>query len=314
MIDFTSCEINKFKAYGGANGNKINILYEGKSYMLKFPPVPSRNKVMSYTNGCISEYLACQIFRTIGINTQETILGTYTDKRGKEKIVVACKDFTADGKKLMEFAHLKNTCVDSEQSGYGKELSSIMKAIDEQTLLPPSEIRAFFWDMFIVDALLGNFDRHNGNWGLLIDEKLKTVEIAPVYDCGSCLYPQLSEEGMQKVLDSDDEINQRIYVFPASSIEEDGKKISYFDFISSLKEPECNKALKRISKQIDLDKINELIDETSTLLPIQKDFYKVMITERKKKILDYSMGLLMKQEKEMAKQDKTAEFNQQFNM
>jgi len=22
MIDFTSCEINKFKAYGGANGNK----------------------------------------------------------------------------------------------------------------------------------------------------------------------------------------------------------------------------------------------------------------------------------------------------
>ncbi len=314
MIDFTSCEINKFKAYGGANGNKINILYEDESYMLKFPPVPSRNKLMSYTNGCISEYLACKIFRSIGINTQETILGTYTDKRGKEKIVVACKDFTADGKKLMEFAHLKNTCVDSEQSGYGKELSSIMKAIDEQTLLPPSEIRSFFWDMFIVDALLGNFDRHNGNWGLLIDEKLKTVEIAPVYDCGSCLYPQLSEEGMKKVLDSDDEINQRIYVFPASSIEEDGKKISYFDFISSLKEPECNKALKRISKRIDMDKINELIDEISTLLPIQKDFYKVMITERKKKILDYSMDLLMKQEKEMKKQDETAEFNQQFNM
>ena len=314
MIDFTSCEINKFKAYGGANGNKINILYEGKSYMLKFPPVPSRNKVMSYTNGCISEYLACKIFRSIGINTQETILGTYTDKRGKEKIVVACKDFTTDGKKLMEFAHLKNTCVDSEQSGYGKELSSIMKAIDEQTLLPSSEIRSFFWDMFIVDALLGNFDRHNGNWGLLIDEKLKTVEIAPVYDCGSCLYPQLSEEGMKKVLDSDDEINQRIYVFPASSIEEDGKKISYFDFISSLKEPECNKALKRISKRIDMDNINELIDEISTLLPIQKDFYKVMITERKKKILDYSMDLLMKQEKEMVQQDETAEFNQQINM
>lgn len=314
MIDFTSCEINKFKAYGGANGNKINILYEGKSYMLKFPPVPSRNKLMSYTNGCISEYLACKIFRAIGINTQETILGTYTDKRGKEKIVVACKDFTADGKKLMEFAHLKNTCVDSEQSGYGKELSSIMKAIDEQTLLPSSEIRSFFWDMFIVDALLGNFDRHNGNWGLLIDEKLKTVEIAPVYDCGSCLYPQLSEEGMKKVLYSDDEINQRIYVFPASSIEEVGKKISYFDFISSLKEPECNKALKRISKQIDMDKINELIDEISTLLPIQKDFYKVMITERKKKILDYSMDLLMKQEKEMVQQDETGEFNQQINM
>ncbi|GEM_PF-2430058 len=47
MIDFTSCEVNKFRAYGGANGNKINILYGGNSYMLKFPPVPSRNKAMS---------------------------------------------------------------------------------------------------------------------------------------------------------------------------------------------------------------------------------------------------------------------------
>lgn len=34
MIDFTSCEVNKFRAYGGANGNKINILYEDSSYML----------------------------------------------------------------------------------------------------------------------------------------------------------------------------------------------------------------------------------------------------------------------------------------
>lgn len=37
MIDFTSCEINRFRAYGGANGNKINVLYNGNSYMLKFP-------------------------------------------------------------------------------------------------------------------------------------------------------------------------------------------------------------------------------------------------------------------------------------
>ena len=57
----------------------------------------------------------------------------------QEKIVVACKDFTADGKKLMEFAHLKNTCVDSEQNGYGTELSSIMKAIDEQSLMEPQK-------------------------------------------------------------------------------------------------------------------------------------------------------------------------------
>ncbi len=311
MIDFTSCEVNKFRAYGGANGNKINILYEDSSYMLKFPPAPSRNKAMSYTNGCISEYIACHIFASLGFKTQETLLGTYTDSRGKEKIVVACKDFTEGGKRLLEFAHLKNTCINSEQNGYGKELSSILQAIDEQTLLPPDQLRDFFWDMFIADALLGNFDRHNGNWGILVNEQSKMVEIAPVYDCGSCLYPQLAANDMEAVLNSEDEINKRVYTFPASSIEENGKKISYFDFISSLKNQDCTEALKRISARIDMEKIKALIEETPTLLPVQKEFYMVMISERKAKILEYSMELLMKLEQQDLEQVGN---NQQFTI
>lgn len=293
MIDFTPCVVNKFKAYGGANGNKINIRYNDKSYMLKFPPRPSRNKTMSYTNGCISEYLACHIFEALGFRTQKTLLGTYTDSRGKEKKVVACGDFTEGGKKLIEFAHLKNTCIDSEQSGYGKELSSILQAIEEQTLLPPNQLRDFFWDMFIADALLGNFDRHNGNWGILVDEQLQTAEIAPVYDCGSCLYPQLAAENMQAVLNSEDEINTRIFTFPASAIEENGQKIPYFSFISSLKNEDCNAALKRVHSRIDMDRLDKIVEETPTLLPVQKEFYRIMLHERKEKILDYSMEQLL---------------------
>lgn len=244
---------------------------------------------MSYTNGCISEYLACHVFASLGFKTQETLLGTYTDPRGKEKVVVACKDFTEGGKRLLEFAHLKNTCINSEQNGYGKELSSILQAIDEQTLLPPDQLRDFFWDMFIADALLGNFDRHNGNWGVLVDEQLKTAEIAPVYDCGSCLYPQLANGDIESVLSNEDAISKRVYTFPASSIEENGKKISYFEFISSLKNRDCTAALKRVLARINMNEISEIIDETPTLLPVQKEFYKVMITERKAKILDYTM-------------------------
>ena len=296
MIDFTSCPVNRFRAYGGANGNKINITYEGHSYMLKFPPRPSRNKEMSYTNGCISEYVACHIFGMLGFKVQDTLLGNYVDSRGKNKLVVACRDFTEGGKTLMEFAHLKNTCIDSEQNGYGKELSSILEAIDEQSLYPADELRTFFWDMFIADALLGNFDRHNGNWGLLVDEEKQSVEIAPVYDCGSCLYPQLDLERMKSVLQSEEEIDQRIYVFPSSSIEENGVKIPYFDFISSLRYPECNEALKRISARIDLAAIQAFLDSVPELLPIQREFYLTMLTERKEKILDYSLKLLLTQE------------------
>lgn len=294
MIDFTPCEVNKFKAYGGANGNKIHVRYQGKGYMLKFPPVPGRSKTMSYTNSCISEYLACHIYESLGIKAQETLLGTYTDRRGKEKIVVACRDFTDEEKRLIEFAQLKNTCIDSEQNGYGTELSSIMAAIDEQTLIQQDELEAFFWDMFIVDALLGNFDRHNGNWGILVNEGKQTAEIAPVYDCGSCLYPQLAVKEMQGVLEREDEIDKRIFVYPTSAIEEQGKKVSYFEFISSLQHQGCNAALKRIHARINMERINSLVEDVPFLEPIQKEFYKIMIRERKEKILDYSMELLLR--------------------
>ena len=305
MIDFTNCPVNRFRAYGGANGNKINISYEGSSYMLKFPPRPSRNKEMSYTNGCISEYVACHIFEMLGFRVQDTLLGNYTDRRGKSKLVVACRDFTERRKPLIEFAQLKNTCIDSEQNGYGKELSSILQAIDEQTLYPADELREFFWDMFIADALLGNFDRHNGNWGLLVNEEEQSVEIAPVYDCGSCLYPQLDLPHMAEVLKSQEEIDRRIYVFPASSIEENGVKIPYFDFISSLRYPECNEALKRINARIDLDGIQQFLDNIPELLPIQREFYLTMLTVRKEKILDHSLELLLAQEQRPHAQELT---------
>ncbi|MDO5595011.1 MAG: CtkA family protein, partial [Eubacteriales bacterium] len=78
MIDFTNCKVDPYKAYSGANGQKICVWYDDARYMLKFPPLATRNKAMSYSNGCLSEYLACHIFASMGFNTQETLLGTYT--------------------------------------------------------------------------------------------------------------------------------------------------------------------------------------------------------------------------------------------
>ena len=73
MIDFTN-SIKKNKAYAGANGSKIAVVYNGEQYMLKFPPFPTINKGISYTNSCISEYIGCKIFESVGIPVQKTIL------------------------------------------------------------------------------------------------------------------------------------------------------------------------------------------------------------------------------------------------
>lgn len=291
-IDFTQLP-RKNKLYAGANGNKISVVYKGDQYMLKFPPLSTKNKDMSYSNSCFSEYLGCQIYESIGIPVQKTMLGTYTVK-GKEKIVVACGDFTEPGITLQDFASLKNQMIDSERNGYGTELSDILHTFEEQTAIDYSMITERFWDMFIVDALIGNWDRHNGNWGFLYDARTDQMKLAPVYDCGSSLYPQADEKILGAVLTNENELNYRIFEIPTSAIMVNGKKIKYFDFISSLENDDCNRALKRIIPRINIERIRTIITETPFITHLQKHFYLTMIGKRKERILDFSFAALEK--------------------
>ena len=275
LIDFTNCPVNRLKLFGGANGNKISITYAGDNYMLKFPHRPRKNPMASYTNSCISEYLACHIIQSLGISTQETLLGTYNGK-----VVVACKDLETNGYLLEDFAYLKNAIVDSEQNGYGTELAEIMQTFDEQQIISTDKLKVYFWDMLIADAFVGNFDRHNGNWGFLINQATGDVQLSPIYDCGSCLYPQLDDAGMANVLNDPEKIRDRLYVFPTSAIYVNGKKLNYAEFLATTQNEDCLAALQRIAPRIDLAKIGSIINNTPSLSDTQVDFYKTMLAQR----------------------------------
>ena len=289
LIDFSDCERNEYRAYGGASGNKINIIYEGHGYMLKFPPKANPNTDLNYENSCTTEYLACHIFESMGISAQQTLLGTYTDKHGNSRKVVACRDFAEGGKTLVEFAHLKNTCLDSDLDGYNTDLGSILRAIDEQRLIMPDRLRTFFWRQFIGDALLANFDRHNGNWGILVNERIKHADLAPVYDCGSCLFPQLDDKGMDRALSKPYEIEDRVKLFPKSTLMIDHARINYYDFITAADNIDCNAALAFLYKRIDLDAIEGILDDTPDLSPLQHRFYMTIIRARKEGIIAKAM-------------------------
>lgn len=289
-IDFTDLDKRK-KLYDGANGNKISIIYNNEQYMLKFPPTAKINKNLNYSNSCFSEYIGCKIYESLKIPVQKTILGTYKVK-GKNKIVVACKDFTKHGVVLQDFASLKNQMIDSERNGYGTELSDILNTIDEQNVVNREELIDRFWDMFVVDAFIGNWDRHNGNWGFLYDTRTDSMEIAPVYDCGSSLFPQADELIMKEVLTNDDELMYRVFEIPTSAIMLDGKKIKYFDFIASIQDENCNRAIRRITPKINMEDIKSIVFSTPYINDLQKKFYYRILSERKSRILDFTLRKL----------------------
>lgn len=286
MIDFTNLPIRK-KAYGGANGSKLSIVYNNELYMLKLPMHALKNPNLSYTNSCISEYLGCHIFNILGVKAQETILGIYKF-HGKVRNVVACKDFTSINTIFLDFASVKNQIIDSASNGYGTELMDILDTIQKQNVVNPKELEEHFWNMFVVDAFIGNRDRHNGNRGFLYNQEKDEMKIAPIFDCGSALYPQINDEMIKKVMSSKTEMDARVYDMPTSAILVDGKRANYFKLITSLKYNGCNEAIKRIVPKINLDKINFLIDESEQISELQKEFLKKILKLRKEKILDYA--------------------------
>ncbi len=274
MIDFTKC-VEKFNSYKGSEVKK-KLIYNNREYLVKFPdPVREKNKKISYINNAYSEYVGSNVFKLIGFDTQNTILGKY-NYNDKVKIVCACEDFTSDNVVLYEFENLVLSINPEEK--IGTDINGIMDIIDGSSgLIDVEDTRTSFWDMFIVDAIIGNTDRHNGNWGFLVDKADNKTRFAPIYDCGSCLNPMYDDEEICLFSDSD---IKNMVINCYACFKEDGKRISYISYISSMKNEECNLALKRVVPKIDIDIICVFIDNIEGMSDVRKTFYKKLICDR----------------------------------
>ena len=280
MVDFSD-SIEELNNYKGSEKKKT-LIYNGKKYLVKFPdPIREKNKNISYINNAFSEYVGSNIFKIIGFKVQNTILGTYT-YNGKKKIVCACEDFTDGNHILYEFESLALSS--NPDKKIETELSDILEVIEEtKKMIIEDDIKEKFWDMFIVDSLIGNTDRHNGNWGLLVNARSDRAEFAPIYDCGSCLNPMIGDEEIKKL--SDVEI-KNLAINCYSCIKENGKKINYMTFIKEHKNQDCNNAIRRIMPKVNMENINEFIDGIDCMQDIRKAFYKNIILIRYQILLD----------------------------
>ena len=276
MIDFSEAteELNNYRG----SEKKKTLIYNNKKYLVKFPdPIREKNKNISYINNAFSEYVGSNIFKIVGFEVQNTILGTYS-YNGKEKIICACEDFTDENHILYEFENIALSV--NPDKKIETELEDIIEVINVITkIIKVKELKEKFWDMFIIDSLIGNKDRHNGNWGILLNKITNISEFAPIYDCGSCLNSTLSDSEIENL--SEAEI-KNLAINTYSCIKENGKKINAISYIKSLKNSDCNNAIFRVFDKINLNKIEDFINNVEGITNIRKEFYKKIIKLRYK--------------------------------
>ena len=286
MLDLTN-ETWRSNRFGGSE-KKRTLIYAGKTYMVKFPdPVRSPKKTtLSYINNQFSEHVGCEIFRLLGIPAQNTFLARCIDPTSKkEKIVVACELFCQDGSgNFIEFSSFLLNDTDSN-TRRENTVEDVMEVLDHSPLLQNREqIKDYFWDMFVVDAFIGNTDRHFDNWGLIesLDGRFSP---APIYDCGSSLSPLKSDEKKMQLLADGNAFKQEEYNLN-SIYRMNGKRVLYHEIFKNSPE-DLRRAIQRIIPRIKAAsaQIDALIDRTEGLSDISKEYMKKTLMLRRELIL-----------------------------
>lgn len=270
VIDLEGCAPSH-RFYGGRAGQKLGILIEGEPWIAKYPRAGrdlSGRHVPSYTSSPVAEWLGSHIYESAGIPAHETKLGWHGGK-----VVCACRDFCVGGLQLVEFNRLKNTLSDDERDFIGSPsdgeaiyLQDVLSALSLVALLRETPgVRQRFWDMFVMDALIKNPDRNNGNWGLLMGDGEPCL--APVYDNGSSLFAKRSASLSATRLgnpstEREDAFGTNVSCYRLADPDEPrGRAIHPFAYLMHSENPDLAAAVLRAERNVDLTKIGSLIDE-----------------------------------------------------
>lgn len=193
--------------YGGKAGSKESIVIDGEYWIVKYPQRTQgmRGMLVSYTTAPLSEYIGSHIYDILDIDVHKTELGT---RNGK--LVVACKDFCKAEGSLREIRTIKNIYNEKLNKQLEASLSpasdsrlvnleDIMIHLDLNPVLQQvSDIKERFWEQMIVDALINNNDRNNGNWGVMYEDGM--YRLAPVFDNGAAFNNKLPDSKLSEYL------------------------------------------------------------------------------------------------------------------
>lgn len=248
LIDFSNCELSSRNLqYGGRAGEKRGVLYKGKFWFLKFPKnTIGMKKVdgLSYVTSPLSEYIGSNIYKILGYDVHETMLGICFDGK-RNKVVCACKDFIEDDNNelLIPYTSLRNDTnpmiMERRDSSFhsASNINEIVFQLKHNTVLSNIENAIErFWDVVLIDMLINNNDRNEDNWGVIKFKKENKYVLAPVYDCGNCFYGKTDEERIESILGDESKLYSSAINGVTAYEDDEEKRITAMNILKVIKE------------------------------------------------------------------------------
>lgn len=253
MVDYTNCKFSR-KMYGGLACEKVGIIKDGIKYLVKMPNKLSdknlKNVEIKYANDVYSEYIASCV-AGLFMETHMVTIGLY-----ENKICAICKDFVVGDYALYSYQELKNSSKVATNRINGEYTDGtdpdIDTAIDtlKTNRITKGNMRLIkdFWTQFIIDAINGNPDRNNGNWGVLVNDE--ALRFAPIYDNGTALSSKLSDSQIYSLMTDEKRMVQVAYGGFRCFFEDKGSKINPFHYLESAQNKDAVDALRVINLDV----------------------------------------------------------------
>ena len=204
IIDFSDWKEYDGASEGSGRSEKIWLKSkDGKIGLFKFPKIdPVDNKE---TTEHISEHLAHKIGELIGVQTATVDIGTYNGRIGSMSYFV-CRnnEILKEGIWFIsaKFPQYNIEKMQDEETGKYYCLEHLFGAA------PNLLSNRVHIEMMLFDFLIGNSDRHQSNWALLIGMKKEpsfsvSIRQCPLYDNGSSLCCYVNSEELLHLLGND---------------------------------------------------------------------------------------------------------------
>lgn len=210
-------DMRNTKIYNG-NTVKFGITVQDADYIVKFP---KGNDMSVYC-----EYICSAFICSLGVSCHKVWLGLYHGT-----LVDVILDFTSGRDyTLHSFKSTKQSSEDTDINTKEYTYDDVLYLIDKHLKMTEEhkyKSKLFFWDMFLCDAIIGNRDRHWGNWGYLAQNLHYTA--APLYDNGAGLFPNVNDVIAQyrDLSNRKQFLYDRIFIFPASLLKIKRKDRAY---------------------------------------------------------------------------------------